>query len=191
VLTALFLYQVPLAEYRGWSAQTMAAAFVGFAVARMAASILVGPLIDRCGAVRLFPVMLLPLCVGLVALSAHTAPATAFAYLLLAGASQGIASPLMTALWAEVYGVESLGATKGTVATFAIFGTALGPLLLGWLLQRGVTFAVILPTCTLLGAAAMAISLYARSLLGPSTNPCLCRTTEGKQDPTGPRPASG
>ena len=166
VLTALFLYQVPLAEYRGWAAQTMAAAFVGFAAARMAASIVVGPLIDRCGAVRLFPMMLLPLCVGLGVLSVNSAPATAFAYLILAGVSQGIASPLMTALWAEVYGVESLGATKGTVATFGIFGTALGPLLLGWLLQRGVTFAAILPACIGLGVCASVISLYARSVVG-------------------------
>jgi predicted MFS family arabinose efflux permease len=47
VLTALFLYQVPLAEHRGWSAQTMAAAFIGFAVSRSVASLIAGPLIDR------------------------------------------------------------------------------------------------------------------------------------------------
>jgi hypothetical protein len=75
---------------------------------------------------RMFPVLLLPACVGLLALSVGTAPWIAFVYLILAGVSQGIASPMMTALWAEVYGVESLGATKGTVATFGIFATALG-----------------------------------------------------------------
>ena len=47
------------------------------------------------------------------------------------------AASLMTALWAEIYGVESLGAIKGIVATFGIFATALGPISLGWLLKVG------------------------------------------------------
>jgi MFS family permease len=165
VLTALFLYQVPLAEARGWSAQTMAAAFVGFAVARMAASLIAGPLIDRWSAARMFPVALLPVCVGLVALSVGATPWIAFVYLALAGVSQGVASPMMTALWAEVYGVESLGATKGVVSTFGIFGTALGPLLLGWLLKAGVLFSIIIPAAAILGAVVVGISFVARSLL--------------------------
>lgn len=165
VLTALFLYQVPLAESRGWSAQTMAAAFIGFAMARVVASLAIGPVIDRWGAVRLFPVILVPVCVGLLALSLGSAPWIAFVYLILAGASQGIASPMMTALWAEVYGVESLGATKSTVSMLGIFATALGPLLLGGLLKAGVTFSVIVPMCAILGVAVTGISLAARVVL--------------------------
>jgi MFS family permease len=165
VLTALFLYQVPLAESRGWSAQTMAAAFIGFAMARVVASLAIGPVIDRWGAVRLFPVILVPVCVGLLALSLDSAPWIAFVYLILAGASQGIASPMMTALWAEVYGVESLGATKSTVSMLGIFATALGPLLLGGLLKAGVTFNVIVPMCAILGVAVAGISLAVRAVL--------------------------
>jgi hypothetical protein len=41
---------------------TIVAAFVGFALARMAASLLVGPWIDRWGAARLFPLILIPAC---------------------------------------------------------------------------------------------------------------------------------
>ncbi len=170
VLTALFLYQVPLAESRGWSAQTMATAFIGFAMARVAASLAIGPVIDRRGAVRLFPVILMPACVGLLALSLGSAPWIAFVYLILAGVSQGIASPMMTALWAEVYGVESLGATKGTVATFGIFATALGPLLLGGLLKAGVTFGVIIPGVAVLGVLVIGISLMARTRLRRSAH---------------------
>ncbi|MHB1307804.1 MAG: MFS transporter [Limisphaerales bacterium] len=165
VLTALFLYQVPLAEFRGWSVSTMATAFIGFALARMGASLVVGPWIDRLGAGRLFPVILAPACAGLIALSLGSSPWMAYAYLALVGVSQGIASPLMTALWAEVYGVESLGATKSTVAMLGIFGTALGPLLLGWLLKAGVGFGVIVPGCALLAVLAMGISLLARKSL--------------------------
>lgn len=165
VLTALFLYQIPLAEYRGWSAQTMAAAFVGFALARMVASLAVGPFIDRWSAVRLFPAILIPACAGLAALALGTAPWVAFAYLILAGVSQGLASPMMTSLWAEVYGVQSLGATKGTVSTLGIFSTALGPVILGWLLKAGVSFDLIVPICALMGGLVVGISLLARNRL--------------------------
>lgn len=165
VLTALFLYQVPLAAEHGWSAETMAAGFIGFALARMAASLVVGPWIDRLGAVRLFPVILVPACAGLIVLSLGNAPWIAFVYLALVGVSQGIASPMMTALWAEVYGVESLGATKSTVSMLGIFGTALGPVLLGALLKAGVSFAVIVPGCAVLGVLAVGISVLGRRFL--------------------------
>jgi MFS family permease len=113
----------------------------------------------------MFPVILIPACLGLGVLSLGTAPGTAFVYLALVGGSQGIASPMMTAVWAEVYGVETLGATKSTVAMLGIFGTALGPLLLGGLLKAGVRFDVIIPTCAILGMVAVGVSLLARSRL--------------------------
>ncbi|MDT8335573.1 MAG: MFS transporter [Desulfurivibrionaceae bacterium] len=144
-LTALFLYQVLLAEERGWPAQTMATAFIGFAVARMSSSVMIGPLIDRFSATRLLPAVLLPATAGLFWLWAGESPFTPFAYLLLAGTSQGIAGPIMTSLWAEIYGVASLGQTKGTVAALAIFATALGPLLVGMLLGMGIDFSLLVP----------------------------------------------
>jgi MFS family permease len=174
----LFLYQIPLAEYREWSAGTMAAAFVGFAVARMAASLTAGPWIDRWGAVQLFPVILVPVCLGLGALSLGTAPWIAFVYLILAGVSQGVAGPMMTALWAEVYGVESLGATKGTVSTFGILATALGPVLLGGLLKAGVSFAVIIPATALFGVLAIGTSLLARFVLHQKPRDDCSRSSE-------------
>jgi MFS family permease len=162
VLTALFLYQVPLAEHRGWSAQTMAAAFIGFAIARSVASLIAGPMIDRWNALPLFPLILLPVSLGLVVLSVEWAPWIAFVYLILAGVSQGIASPMMTALWAEVFGIQSLGAIKGTVSTFGILSTAIGPVLLGAGLKAGISFDLILPVTAALGFATAAFSLVAR-----------------------------
>ena len=162
VLTALFLYQIPLAEEHGWSIEIMATAFIGFAVGRMAGSLLIGPWIDRYDAIYLFPFILIPACAGLVILSLGSATWIAFAYLTLAGVSQGIAGPTMTALWAEIYGVESLGATKGTVATIGVFATALGPVLLGSLLKVGVPFSLIVPSCAGLGLLTVGVGLLVR-----------------------------
>jgi MFS family permease len=58
-----------------------------------------------------------------------------------------------------------LCATKSTVSMLGIFGTALGPLLLGALLKAGVTFHVIVPACAILGLLAVGVSFLARSNL--------------------------
>lgn len=165
ISTALFLYQVPLAETRGWSVQLMASAFIGFAVARLVASLAIGPVIDRWGAQRLFPVGLIPLALGLACLTADASPWTAFAYLALTGVSQGLAGPLLTALWAELYGVETLGATKGTVATFGVLATALGPLLLGGALRVGIGFDWMVPAFAALTVLAVVCNLMVRRQL--------------------------
>lgn len=162
VLTALFLYQVPLAEARGWTMTTMATAFIGFAAARLAGSLLIGPLIDRCSALRLFPFVVLPVFAGLVALSLGSAKWVALIYLTLAGVSQGISGPTMTALWAEVFGTRSLGATKGTVATMGVLATAVGPILLGVLLAWGVPFHFIIPCCAGLAFAVILVGMIVR-----------------------------
>lgn len=169
VLTALFLYQVPLAEARGWSLETMATAFVGFAAARLAGSLLIGPLIDRCSALRLFPYVVLPVFAGLVALSLGSAEWVALIYLTLAGVSQGIAGPTMTALWAEIFGIQSLGATKGTVATMGVLATAVGPLLLGGLLEWGVSFQFIVPCCAGLALLVILVGMIVRWRLGTTS----------------------
>jgi MFS family permease len=144
----------------------MVTAFIGFATARMAGSLLIGPWIDRCGARNLFPLTLVPACAGLIVLTLGSAPWHALVYLSLAGISQGINGPTMTALWAEAYGVESLGATKGTVATIGVFATALGPVVVGGLLKAGVPFSVIVPGCAVLGLVAVVTGLLVRGRLG-------------------------
>jgi MFS family permease len=170
VLTALFLYQLPLAEHQSWSASTVASAFVGFAAARMVTSLAVGPIIDRYGALRLYPAILLPLSLGLALLSSGQQPWIAYAYLALAGISQGIASPTQTALLAQVYGTHTLGTTKGTLATCAIFMTALGPVALGSLLKAEVPFSTILPCLTLASITLAAVSFLAAKLILPTTH---------------------
>lgn len=137
ILTALFLYQIPLAASKGWTAETMARGFIGFAAVRVVASFLTGPMIDRFTALRILRWQLLPAAAGLAILLLGGGPWAAYLYLALVGVSQGIAGPVMTATWAEVYGVDQLGSIKGIVTSCAIFGTALGPLILGGALDAG------------------------------------------------------
>jgi MFS family permease len=45
----------------------------------------------------------------------------------------------MGSLWAEVFGVHSLGAITSLASASGVFASALSPVLFGWLLDRGIT----------------------------------------------------
>ncbi len=144
VFTGLFLYQVPMSEWKGWEPQWMAAAFAAFAVCRALSSIGIGGLIDRFTAVRLLPFFLLPLgaAVALIRWAQH--PWMAFPYLMLVGVTAGANANIGSALWAELYGVEHLGRIRSAAASLAVLGAAGSPILIGALFRRGVDFDTML-----------------------------------------------
>jgi MFS family permease len=143
VLTGLFLFQVPLAQSKGWSTAIMATAFAGFALGRIGSSLLSGPLIDRLGAVRLLPACLVPLAFGVAGLAFMSQTWVPIACFFLAGVSQGLSGTIKSAVHAEMYGVGQLGTIRSLIAAVMVLGTALSPALFGWLFDRGVPFEVV------------------------------------------------
>ena len=143
-ITGVVLHQASLVEARDWTMEVMAQAFIGFAVFRVVFSLLVGPIIDRFGAIRFYPFFVWPMIAGLVVLMMVRDELSAHVFLSTSGASLGMASALTASLWAEMYGVRHLGAIKSLGTSIAIFGTSLSPALFGWLLDRDVSFEVIL-----------------------------------------------
>ncbi|AXI99851.1 putative arabinose efflux permease, MFS family [Cyclonatronum proteinivorum] len=144
LLTGFFLYQLPLAESKGWSMAWMASCFIGFAGAKMVFSLGIGPVIDRFTARAVYPFMLIPMVVGFVVLLLGSHPVTALIYMLLLGATEGISGNTKTALFAEIYGVTHLGAIRSTLVTLMVFSTASAPVLFGNLLDAGVVFSTII-----------------------------------------------
>lgn len=164
LLTGLFLYQMNLAEFKGWIAPMMASGFTAYALVRMISSIAVGPWIDRLGADRIFPYSLIPLALGLATLWTQAAIWALYLFFICAGISQGIAGVIMTALWAQRYGPDVLGRVKSMVSMLAVFSTALSPVLFGWLLTVGAGFHFILPGALALCLFSIAAGLLARRL---------------------------
>ena len=141
ILTALFFHQIPLADEKGWTVVWLAQSFVAFASGHIATLLLAGPLVDRAGARRLVGVYLLPLMLALLLLANLDQPWVAPLYLALAGVSMGLSGTLMGALWPELYGTRHLGAIRALVQASMVLATALAPVLVGLLLDRGITMA--------------------------------------------------
>jgi MFS family permease len=147
IMTGLFIHQGHLVTEKGWSMTWYASCFVGFAAAQLPASLLAGPLVDRVGARRLVPFMLLPLGLALLVLAMTRHPAGALAYLVLAGLTSGVAGPTVGALWAELYGVAHLGAIRALVTSLGVFATAVSPVLMGLLIDAEATMETIALLC--------------------------------------------
>ncbi|HLR31492.1 MAG TPA: MFS transporter [Fodinibius sp.] len=142
--TALFLYQISIAEQLGWTPALLATAFVAFAVARIISSLGVGPLIDRWSARTIFPFYLLPFGTGLMVAWFHPGSWSAFFYMGLLGVTMGMGSNIKSALWAELYGEEVIGTVRSLFSALMVFSTALSPFLVGWMLDHDITMTAIL-----------------------------------------------
>ena len=58
ISTGVMFHQVHLAVTKGWALEWLAACYLGYAGAKVIGSLLMGPLVDRFTAVRLFPMVL-------------------------------------------------------------------------------------------------------------------------------------
>ncbi|MBI4849675.1 MAG: hypothetical protein HY808_14085 [Nitrospirae bacterium] len=64
-------------------------------------------------------------------------------YMALAGVSSELGSPVKSALQAEIYGTERLGAVRSLFSSFLVFSTALGPPLYGMMLDVHGSYSII------------------------------------------------
>jgi MFS family permease len=136
--TAVLFQAAPLMAAKGWSLELYAAAFPTYAALSVAGGLVTGLLVDRFGPIRLVPFVLLPMAAGLALVATATAPLAAFAVLGLIGLTTGAIFTLMAALFAELYGTRHLGAVRGLVSSFTVFGTAMAPGVTGLLLDAGI-----------------------------------------------------
>lgn len=143
-MTGLFLYQTTIADRKGWSITLIASAFLAYALARVLGALATGGLIDRFSAARVFPLSLLPMAGALLLVLGSDAVPVAYLYMTGLGLSVGMGTTVKPALWAELYGVEHLGAIKSLMGTLMVVSTAGSPVLLGVLLDRGLSLDLLL-----------------------------------------------
>ena len=157
VLTGMFFHHLHLADVKGWSHAWITGNYAVYAVVITVTMLVAGRLVDRYGAVRLMPLHLLPMGLGMVVLAAFDAPLTVVIYLFLAALTSGISFTASVAMWAELYGVRHIGAIKSLASAIMVFGSALGPLFMGVLFDAGVTMGAVCLMFALYTAAGTAL----------------------------------
>jgi MFS family permease len=165
ILTAMFFHNLDVAEAKGWSATWITGNYVVYAAVGIATSLAAGPLIDRFGARRLVPPMLVPLALSLLAVAWGRDPLWVWPYLALAGINSGIGFTAVAALWPELYGTRHLGAIKSLASALGVFASALGPVIMGGLMDLGYSTDLIcylFAGSTLIGTVTMTMALTER-----------------------------
>ncbi len=139
MFTGFIFHQVHLVESKGWPLIGWAALFSLYALVSVATKLICGPLIDRFGAIRMIPLVALPMGLGLVILAVSNSLAWGGVFLVLTGITVGFQSTAVAPFWSEMYGNQHLGAIKSLGAAAMVFCTALSPIVIGWQIDLGVS----------------------------------------------------
>ncbi len=139
--TAFFFHQVHLAEVKGWSHLQMVSLFPIYTVTSTVVSLAAGFAIDRFGAGRLLPILLIPVALGFFVFSVTGSLVGAAIGIILFGVTSGINATAPSAFWAEYFGTRHLGAIKAMATALMVLGSAIGPGLTGWIIDAGLNYS--------------------------------------------------
>ena len=162
--TALFFHQLTIADMKGWSPSWVTAGYIPFAMVMVVVSVSMGPLVDRIGAIRLLPTILLPLGAAILILAWFDHPGWAWAYLAISGFASGVRATIIPAMWAERCGTRHIGAVKSLASTLSVFGSAFGPPLMGWAIDAGIRLETMIYVTVIYLIVATAALCYAGRL---------------------------
>ena len=170
VATALLFHIQIIGVAKGWSAPLLAGSFASYALLHGLSVLAAGQLVDRLGAVRILPAMLLPMMIGIGLIGASDTVFVLVLFMGLMGASAGLAHTAISATWAEVYGVRQLGTIRSFSVMLIVSSTALGPAALGVLIDAGLSIAAICAILVGVGAGASLMAVLAGQRLPARTN---------------------
>ncbi len=162
VSTGLIIHIGSIADFKGWSLEWVAACLAVSAITGRIGSFCMGPVVDRYKARSVFPFVLIPYICGLAILALGHHVATVPFWLLFSGLGVGSTNVTMSVLWAEAFGVLSLGAIASLVASAQVFATALSPVLFGWLIDLGISITAIVA-----GSIALTVFVSILAFLAP------------------------
>ena len=135
--TAFFFHHLNVAHAKGWSGEWITGTYIFYALAGIITVLLAGPLVDRFQAVRVIQVMLIPMVGACFMLAVADHAFWVIPYMVMMGIHTGLIHTSASALWAELYGPKYLGAIKSLYLALMVFASAVGPVVMGMLMDAG------------------------------------------------------
>ena len=116
-------------------------------------------MIDKLGVSRILPFFLLPQSLGLAIFSFGDSYLTVFVGFIFLGITQGTAMTIGGTFWPNYFGTKHLGAIRSLSTSSMVFGTALGPFIVGQILDLNISYNLILFFMSILSIVS-SISLF-------------------------------
>ena len=158
--TGLMFHQIFIIDQKGWSLQMLGNGYFFLGIFSIIGLLLGGPLVDKFDTKKTAITCLVPLLLLLVVLISFEGEIFLIIYMSLHGLTLGIGRPFIGSLWAEIYGVESLGTVKALLHAAAVFASALSPLVFGYLIDWGFSITTIVTISILIIIVSTLLPIY-------------------------------
>ena len=173
VITGVVINQSFITESKGWGEYTIAKAFMSYAILTVITLFFSGFLVDKFTSRKLLLFFNLPMLLSLIVLIFFKAPYSALIFMGLLGITNAFTNVLVSSLWAEIYGVNYLGAIKALTGALMVFFTALATTVFGLLIDFGHSIESI----STISAIYVVISIAIIAVFQKTYNPVLINKT--------------
>ena len=143
ISTGLMFHQIFIINQKKWPLEIFASGYILLGIFSMVGLIFGGQIVDKFDTKKIVIYSLVPLFLALVSLLLFSNYYSMFVYLSLLGLNMGIGTPFIGSLWAELYGLESLGAVKALIHACTVFASALSPVIFGYIIDLGMGIMII------------------------------------------------
>ena len=167
IITGLVINQSFIIESKDWGEYAIAKAFMSYSVFTVLALFLSGLLVDKFTSRKMLPILNIPLLISLIILIFLNNPSSAFVFMGLLGATNGLTNVLLSSLWAEIYGVNHLGSIKALTGSLMVFSTALATVVFGSLIDLGYSIENIATFCSIYTTISITILLIFKKTYKP------------------------
>jgi len=135
--TGLMFHQIFIFTQKGWTIEMLGTGFIflgGFSIIGL---IFGGPLIDILNPRKAILFILTPIFFAILILLFFDSYFFLIIYMSLYGLNLGISAPFVGSLWAELFGLESLGTVKALFHAISVLASALSPVIFGYFIDWG------------------------------------------------------
>lgn len=139
IITGIFIHQGFFLPQMGWTPLLFANCFIFYGITHWISSMYTGSLVDRFSGIQLLKFYPLPMAIGLLIPALTTGDWVAYTLMISLAISVGSSSPIINALWAEVYGTKHMGAIRALITSIAVISSSASPILFGFLIDGGIS----------------------------------------------------
>ncbi len=141
--TGLMFHQIFIFSQKGWTFEMLGTGFIFLGAFSIIGLLIGGPLIDILNPKKAILFLLLPIFIGIIILVIFENFYFLIIYMSLFGLNLGISAPFVGSLWAELFGLESLGTVKALFHAISVLASALSPVIFGFIIDWGFGIGII------------------------------------------------
>ena len=167
VITGIVINQTFILESKNWDDYALAKAFMSYSAFTVLTLFFSGILVDKFTSRKLLLYLNLPMIISLIVLIFFKHPFSAYVFMGLLGVTNGFANVIISSLWAEIYGVNYLGAIKALTGSLMVFSTALATAVFGLLIDFGNSIEKISVICLVFTIISTLIIVFFRNSYEP------------------------